>query len=137
MALHQAGRPTRYTKVVAGEICDRLATGESLRSICSAEHLPHEATVRQWATDNYRGFYTQYARARNVGLDVLADEVLGIADHDAGDVARDRLRFDARRWYLSKLAPKRYGDKVEVEHGVDESLAERLIQSRKRAGIEG
>jgi hypothetical protein len=44
----------------------------------------------------------------------MADEVQEIAD-GVGDVARDRLRFDSRRWYLSKLAPKRYGDKLQQE----------------------
>jgi terminase small subunit-like protein len=58
----------------------------------------------------------QYTQARDAGLDVMADEVLEISDRTSlPAVGRDRLRFDARRWYLSKLAPKRYGDQVRVE----------------------
>lgn len=77
--------------------------------------MPPEATVRGWVVDDIDGFAAQYARARDIGLDVCADELFEIADGN-GDVARDRLRFDMRRWYLSKMAPKRYGDKTEVAH---------------------
>lgn len=108
------GRPSIYTQEIADLICQKLAEGMSLRAICRSEGMPNEATVRQWAVDDREGFYSQYTRSRDIGLDCMADEVQEIADGD-GDVARDRLRFDSRRWYLSKLAPKRYGDKLQAE----------------------
>ena len=108
------GRPSKYSVEAAEEICARLAEGESLRAICREDHLPSESTVRQWALEDREGFSARYTQARDIGLDCLADEVLEIADGGSDDVARDRLRFDARRWHLSKLAPKRYGEKVEV-----------------------
>ena len=108
------GRPTLYTQEIADHICQKLAEGMSLRAICRSKGMPNEATVRQWAVDDREGFYSQYTRSRDIGLDCMADEVHEIADGD-GDVARDRLRFDSRRWYLSKLAPKRYGDKLQQE----------------------
>lgn len=110
------GRPSSYTPEIAAAICDRLATGESLRSICRDEDMPAEATVRGWVVDDLNGFSAQYTRSRDIGLDAIADEVFEISDNERGDPTRDRLRFDARRWYLSKLAPKRYGDKVQQEH---------------------
>lgn len=124
------GRQTVYTKAVAKRICDRLAAGESLRAICKDPGMPPERTVRWWVIDNRHGFATQYEKARNLGLDCMADQVFEIADDASMDVvltpegpkvvgevvARSRLRFDARRWYLSKMAPKRYGDKLLQEH---------------------
>lgn len=107
------GRPSIYTQEIADTICKALAEGKSLRSICRDEGMPTEATVRMWAADDREGFYSQYTRARDIGLDCVAEEVFEIAD-DGADHQRDRLRFDARRWYLSKLAPKRYGDKLET-----------------------
>lgn len=106
------GRPSVYSAEVATEICRRLADGESLRVICESDHLPARSTVSLWVIENREGFSDQYAKARDQGLDVMADQVMEIADGVTEDVQRDRLRFDARRWYLSKLAPKRYGDKV-------------------------
>ena len=112
------GRPSTYSADTATRICERLAAGESLRAICTEDEMPSEALVRKWVIQDEAGFGAQYARARDKGLDVLADECMEIADRQhegTGAVARDRLRFDARRWYLSKLAPKRYGDKVAVD----------------------
>jgi hypothetical protein len=109
------GYSTKFTPAIVSAICERLSAGESLRSICRDEGMPSEVTVRRWAMDNTGGFAAQYAQARNLGLDALADEVIEIADTGSSDTQRDRLRFDARRWLLSKLAPKRYGDRQSVE----------------------
>ncbi len=140
------GRPSDYTPALAARICDRLAKGESLRAICRDEDMPHESAVRVWAINDVGadengkgGFYSQYARARDIGLDAMADETLEIADKPAigikrklgptgqvietmavDTVDRSRLRVDTRKWYLSKLAPKRYGEKLTHEHsGID------------------
>ncbi len=75
--------------------------------------MPSDARVRQWTVEDSQ-FGAEYARARDAGLDHHAELVLEVADNSTGDPARDRLRFDARRWYLSKLAPKKYGDKLDV-----------------------
>lgn len=132
--MKKRGRTTLYTPELAEEVCERLANGESLRSICRDEHMPSDFAVRNWVIHDLNGFASHYTRARDAGLDVLADEVLEIADDGTNDwmekqgkngtsfiaengeaMARSRLRFDARRWYLSKLAPKRYGDRQAVE----------------------
>lgn len=110
------GRPSSYTPEIAAAICERLAAGQSLRAICRDDDMPAEATVRKWAVEDVNGFSAQYTRSRDIGLDAIADDVFEIADNERGDPTRDRLRFDARRWYLSKLAPKKYGDKVTNEH---------------------
>lgn len=107
------GRPSDFTQEIADAICARLSAGESLNRICKDEGYPSESTVRGWVVDDREGFSAKYTRARDIGLDVVADQVFDIADHGT-DAVRDRLRFDARRWYLSKLAPKRYGDKLAV-----------------------
>jgi hypothetical protein len=61
-----------------------------------------------------------YARACDDRADKMADEILEIADNGSNKdniiVQRDRLRIDSRKWLLSKLHPKKYGDKLDVEH---------------------
>lgn len=89
--------------------------------------MPDRTIVHGWVVDDVEGFHHQYARAREIGLENMADEIIDIADAepgalvtgatDSGDVANKRLRVDSRRWYLSKMAPKKYGDKQTVEHG--------------------
>ncbi len=126
------GRPNSYTPEIAAEICEALAAGKSLRAICEAEHLPHRATVHRWVLNNEQGFCDQYVRARDIGLDALAEEALAIADTPVEGVRREesdegykevredmlghrKLQVDTRKWYLSKLAPKKYGDKTSME----------------------
>lgn len=132
-----------YTKAKADAICERLATGESLRAICRDAGMPPESTVRTWVLDDVDGFAAHYARARDMGLDAMADELMEIADttelgektvtkasgieRTEGDmIEHRRLKVEARKWYLSKLAPKRYGDKLELagELSVKRSAAE-------------
>lgn len=121
-----------YTQRIADEICRRLAEGESLRSICRDEEMPDESSVRAWALDNVNGFGPQYARAREIGYDKLAEEILEISDTpqlgvirtskpDGGEEVKEadmiehrRLRVDSRKWMLSKMLPKKYGDKLEL-----------------------
>lgn len=73
----------------------------------------------------------QYARAREAQADKFADEIIQISDDGTRDtyldadgnertdqdvIARSRLRVDSRKWLASKMAPKKYGDKVVNEH---------------------
>lgn len=109
-----AGRPSIYTEELAARICERLATGESLRKICDDPEMPARSTVRAWALDN-KDFSDQYARAREIGWTDIAEDLLDIADDKGGDAQRDRLRVDTRKWLLSKMLPKVYGDKNTTE----------------------
>jgi len=60
-------------------------------------------------------------------------------------IGRSRLRVDTRKWYLSKVLPKIYGDKLQTEHSgtigttdlSDAALTQRLAeleQAKKQAG---
>ncbi len=129
MAKRKPGRPTRYTEAIAVKICRRLAEGESLRKICKNTSMPAISTVMGWLFDGkHADFSEQYARARDLQADTLFDEALEIADEGSKDwtttedgkkildqehVQRSRLRVDTRKWAAGKLAPKRYGDKLQ------------------------
>ena len=106
------GRPTKFTQELADLICERMANGESLRSICREIGLL-PSTVIMWMNYN-KAFFEQYAQARQKQADSYADMILDEA-FNTHDAQIGRLRVDALKWVASKLAPKRYGDKVEVE----------------------
>ena len=110
------GRQSTFTPELAKEICARLSAGESLRSICNAEHMPHESTVRLWVTENIEGFATQYARARETQADSLAEEILDIADNESLPADSRRIRVDVRKWFAGKVRPKKYGDSTQIKH---------------------
>ena len=147
-AMAKRGRPTAFTKKLAGEICAKLADGETLREVCRAEDMPPESTVRRWALEDFNGFAAQYARAREIGYHAMADELVEIADDGSNDwmarngdeddrqidgehLGRSRLRVDTRKWLLSKALPKVYGDKLDLNHGGEVKFAriERRIVS--------
>ena len=126
-------RTSTFTQDIAIRICAELADGKSLRAICRADDMPAEATVRAWALDDVDGFSAHYARARDIGYECLADDILEISDdgkndtykdHEGNDrtdqdvIARSRLRVDSRKWMLAKMLPKRYGDKLELAGGL-------------------
>lgn len=128
------GRPSIYTPEIAAVICERLANGESLRQICAADDMPGRSTVFRWAAENV-AFRDQYAVARAAQAEHMADELLDIADDGSNDwmerfysegqslgwqvngehIQRSRLRVDSRKWLLSKLLPKKYGDAIRQE----------------------
>lgn len=130
---NRGGRPSKFTLELAEKICERLAQGESLRSIGRDESMPADSTMRRWLVSDdaeFKEFQAQYARARDVGLDAMVDEILDIAHDGSNDwmkregkeivdhehISRSRLRIDTLKWYASKLAPKRYGDRLSHEH---------------------
>lgn len=142
------GRPSEFTQEIADAICERIADGESLRSICTDDDMPNKATVFRWLAKN-PDFSDQYARARETQADTLFDECLDIADDGRNDwvererkdgttyialneeaIARSRLRLDARKWMAGKLRPKVYGDKMALTGG-DEGDAPLTVVIRK------
>jgi hypothetical protein len=103
---------SRYSREVAAEVCRRMAEGESLRSICRDPDKPSEGTVRGWAVRDHDGFGERYRAARQLLLEAWADQIVDIADQ-ADLNPRDRqVRCDTRKWLMSKLAPRRYGDRL-------------------------
>lgn len=105
-----------YTDEIADEICRRLENGESLNAICKTTGMPLASTVRRWATDDLCGFASKYARARDIGLEHHIDGLLALADDEAIPPESRRIRVDTRKWIAAKLAPKRYGDRIQHEH---------------------
>lgn len=127
------GRPGEFTIELGELICERIASGESLRTICADEGFPDKSTIFRWLGSN-EAFRDQYARAKSVQAEAMAEELLDIADDATNDwmdkrfgetevrvidneaIQRSKLRVDTRKWLMSKMLPKKYGDKVEHEH---------------------
>ena len=125
-----SGETTKFTAEIARTICEHLSEGMTLREVCRMENMPPESTVRLWAMDDRQGFAAQYTRAREIGYHAMADDIVEISDDGTNDwmerngednvgwqtngeaLGRSRLRVDTRKWMLSKVLPKIYGDKL-------------------------
>jgi hypothetical protein len=146
------GRPSAFTEEKAQEICRRIAEGESMRHICLLEGMPSQSMIYRWLDEN-KSFREQYAHAREKQADAFLDQIQEIAHDGRNDweiqecertkqdrivlhaehVQRSRLRVDTLKWVMSKLAPKKYGDKLDIEHsGKTEVEVEVYIGGVKR-----
>lgn len=128
------GRPSGYSKELGERICDLIATSDKgLTHICRANpDLPDKDTIRLW-TWRYPEFHAQYLRAREAQQEWMAERAMEIADDGTNDtyidqetgqpkidhdvIQRSRLRVETIKWQAGKLAPKRFGDKIDVNHG--------------------
>ena len=105
-----------------------IEQGKSLKKITDENNeLPSRRLFYEWL-DNDEQLRNNYARACEVRQDGIFDEIFEIADntlHDAiytdkGEVPnnefinRSRLRIDTRKWALSKMNPKKYGEQIDV-----------------------
>jgi methionine synthase II (cobalamin-independent) len=108
------GHASTYTEETADEICQRIAAGESVLAISSDSGMPSHTTIYKWLFNNPE-FADKYARAREAQADVYAQQIVDIADA-ATDAGIARLQMDARKWAASKLAAKKYGDKLDLQH---------------------
>lgn len=133
-----AADPRRHIDaIIAG-----ITAGNSLRAVCrdgreKHDDFPAPSTFVTWVNQDEAleekdrtGLAEQYARAMAARADHVFDEIFEIADDASNDwmetkfgpqlnaehVQRSRLRIDARKWALGKMAPKKYGDKVDVNH---------------------
>ena len=136
------GRPTGYSEAIAELICDAISEGGALYRLCEERpDFPAERTVYRWL-DTHPGFAQKYARARELQQDREADKIVVIAD-EADDAAIARLRIDSRKWRAAKMAPKKYGDRLDLNHSgsiqqlSDEQLEARLAELLRKAAGEG
>lgn len=128
---HPGGRPTKYTKELAATLCEQIALGLSLRTVCKADTMPGMSTVFTWLRE-YKEFQEQYARACEERTEAMAEDLLDIADDGTNDymesedgkpqyngdsIQRAKLRVDTRKWLMSKMKPKKYGDKLDMTSG--------------------
>jgi hypothetical protein len=131
----------------ANAICEAIAAGASLRKAAKAQGID-PSTVLKWEDAN-PDFAQQYARARADGYKLLADEIIEISDDSSRDiietehgpktdaevVARSRLRVDSRKWMLSKMLPKIYGERTTLAGDPDAPLNPRPLEGVPTADL--
>lgn len=119
------GRPTEYTQELADTICGLIAEGNSLRTICRMDGMPDKSTVFCWLRDK-KDFQDQYVRATDERVEAQHEDLLELGD-EAVSLAQTvnekvsnavvqavKLKADNLKWSMSKMKPKRYGDKTDI-----------------------
>ena len=136
------GRPTQYSAALGQEICDVIASSsKGTKRLCTDNpHWPCQDTLFTWLK-RYPEFSEQYAQAKICQIELLVDEIMEISDDASQDqyvneigvlvpnppaINRARLKVDTRKWLASKLVPKVYGNKIDIEG--DNCMSEELRQ---------
>jgi hypothetical protein len=131
-------RPSKYEN--KADICALVLSGMrgglSAFKACEAAGVP-QSTFCRWVDEDAE-LAEQYARAREDLIERIANEVIELSDADVGmqpdgkkdwaAVQKHKLQVDTRKWLLSKLAPKKYGDKLELTGDPDRPLAIQKIE---------
>lgn len=146
--MSKIGRPSEFTQEIADLICERTATSTfGLKKLCKMyDDMPNHDTVFQWRYKN-KAFADQYTKAKIAQAELLAEEIMDIADDGTNDwmetlpdeekplgwklngehVNRSRLRIDTRKWHASKLLPKIYGNNDKDNDTDSRSLLEQAL----------
>ncbi|QGZ66285.1 terminase small subunit-like protein [Paraburkholderia acidisoli] len=130
MPIAGMARTSGFSKALADKICESIIDGMTLRQIGDLEGMPTKTTILRWlGDDRYIAFRDQYARARELQSESMADDILEISDDGRNDwmeivgkdgdtvgwrvngeaVQRSKLRVETRKWLMSKMLPKKYG----------------------------
>jgi len=129
-----AGSPDR--RKIANMVLAGMRSGMSAFKACQVAGV-NQSTFNLWLNDDAE-LAADYARAREDLIERMAQEVLELSDVDVGlqpdgkkdwaAVQKHKLQVDTRKWILSKLAPKKYGDRLELTGDPDRPLAIQKIE---------
>lgn len=121
-------RPSIFTKKLGDKICQEIANGWSIRTVCGAENMPSLSSVFKWIREKPE-FSQQYARATEERTEAHSESLLEMGD-DAIEKAQEvdpkasgavvqayKLKADNLKWSMSKMKPKKYGDKLDLTSG--------------------
>jgi len=109
------GRPTTYNDKLIDTFLDRIMDGRGLVSVCKDPDMPRKSTVYQWLADSEKkDFVDRYIKACKIRAEVIAENMIDKIESvelDKDAIAQARLELDAKKWFLAKLHPTKYGDK--------------------------
>ena len=139
---------SKYTDELVNKICTLISsTNKGMKEICEHPDINIGYTTHtKWLSTNAE-YRDKYAKAKQQQAEHLANEIINISDNTSSDyvdgeygkvgnstaVQRSKLMIDSRKWLLSKLLPKKYGDKIEVDNKgkIDNNLTVTIIRNKK------
>jgi len=133
-----------YSVETLDEICKIIETSDKgLSTILQRDDFPSVSEFMRWLQyDSKPEVREYYARAKRIQMELFGDQIIQIADDSSNDtiitengvvenhefVNRSKLRIDTRKWLMSKLAPKKYGDKIQTEHSGEIKIIPMQVQ---------
>jgi hypothetical protein len=116
------GRPSKYTEELATEICAKISSTDKGIHFVAKELNISVSTIFEWLI-KYPDFSEKYTRARQLQTEFMREQMIEVSNHRDEDhtpftganvIQRDKLIVETLKWQMSKLNPKKYGDKIDV-----------------------
>jgi hypothetical protein len=125
-----------FDPTMAEYVIGALAAGRSLASVCTGQGIPSRATVMHWVAFE-PGFEARYRRAREVGMEAVADSLMAWSrrgiDEDLRFVTREvsladvtqarRTRIAVRQWLMARWAPDTFASRAASREERTETFA--------------
>jgi hypothetical protein len=130
---------TRKPRYVQADYYDEIilwiSQGKTLRDYCRKKGKPSRREVDYWRAED-SAFASRFAKARELGFDVIAEECMAIADTPvvgtetevtsdgkkvkmADMLGHRKLQIETRLKLLAKWDPRRYGEKIAIGGDAD------------------
>ena len=137
---NKGGRPRVHDReTIKAEIINWIICGKSMRSYVQQDGKPLYSTILDWLKEDAE-FAAQYTRAREEQADTFADELMAIADEqppcdadgrtDSAWISWQKNRIEARKWIASKMKPKKYGDRQQIDQTIKVDLDIEQVDQR-------
>lgn len=129
---NKKGRPTIYCPEIVERILFLVATEPcGLKQLCERfPELPNHDTIKEWRY-KYEDFSARYAKSKAMQVEFMAEDIHDIVNDvepyfdehgnkriDSGTVQWRRLQADTLKWQATKLVPKLYGERQQVQTSV-------------------
>lgn len=121
--------PTKKTPEVVAAFLDMIKNGRSCAQACKQEGMPSSKTIQNWV-DSDPVFARQYDQAKeergNYYGELVAEISLAGLQGKYKDSAMLRAAIDGLKWSAARMSPKKFGDRMQVEHEAGGSYVEAL-----------
>ena len=121
--------PSKKTPEIVGRFLEAIRSGRSAAQACKAEGMPSTQTIINW-TESDPEFAAAYEKAKeergNYYGELVAEISLAGLQGKYKDSAMLRAAIDGLKWSAARMAPKGFGDRMQVEHSAESSYVDAL-----------
>ena len=110
----RSGAPSLYTPQVVNKLLDYIVRGYSSLEIAQKDGMPNLSTIYKWA-NKYPEFERQYTLAKQLQMETFGEMLITIPIIHKDNPTVSKNLSDNLKWLMARIAPKKYGDKVNVK----------------------
>lgn len=118
------------TESIFHDIIKDMVEGLPLKTALSMRLIPHIEFFR--FVNSTPKYLSEYESAQQAKAELVAEQVIDIADDESIDAQRARNKIDARRWYAAKMKPAKFGERVDLNLNLHVDIGAALLDAQQR-----